>query len=226
MRKIFLIANWKQSGTRKQTLTWLEQIGKEIPLHTEEIHLIVCPPLKGLDLVSQYIEDKSLPIDVGIQDIDTNVFEGEKNTGSMSPGLLVDSATYVIIGHSETRNNYRLADEDVAKKIMVAKNHNFTPIVCISELSQVEKLNKDFSDIVAYEPLFAVGTGVPDSPENVNAMVEKIGAILPKASIIYGGSVDGNNIKGFLATGSLSGILVGNRSLDPSFFLEIIKNAH
>ena len=229
MPKQFLVANWKQSGTRKEAMAWVDTFVRERTLLTDDVKIIVCPPLKALDLVAQAIQDQNLPISVGVQDIYLHVFEGEKNTGGSSPSLLADSATYAILGHSETRINHNLTDDDVAKKVTIAKEYGITPIVCVSELTQAHALQSahpDFNGIVAYEPLFAIGSGNPDTPENANAVAERTKHIFPQAPILYGGSVDGTNVKSFLEQEHIAGVLVGNRSLDGSFFLEIVKNAH
>lgn len=228
MMKI-LVANWKQSGKRNEALAWITTFDRERQLLTGDTQVIVCPPLKALDLVAQAITDKGLSIAVGIQDIDLSIFEGEKNTGEVGLSLLRDSATYAIVGHSETRKNRNLTDEDVAKKVKLAKANNLTPIVCISELDQVTALKNllgDFSNIIAYEPLFAIGTGNPDTPENAETVAKEVTSIFPQTIVLYGGSVDGNNVKGFLQQAHISGVLVGNRSLDGFFFLEIVKHAN
>ena len=229
MTNVILVANWKQSGKRTEALTWIDTFDKERSILSKNVQIIVCPPLKALDLVAEQISAKNLPIDVGIQDIDPIEFEGEKNTGANSPALLTDSANYAIVGHSETRRNFALTDEDITKKVTGAKKNNLIPIVCISTINQVSALKSfhpDFDAIIAYEPLFAIGSGNPDTPENANAVGEKIKEIFSHATVIYGGSVEGGNVKSFLQQSNISGVLVGNRSLDGNFFLEIVKNAH
>lgn len=229
MRKVILVANWKQSGKREEVLTWIEKFDKERSVLSADTQVIVCPPLKALDLVAQTLVDKSLPIAVGLQDVDLPLFEGEKNTGEVGADLLTDSAAYAIVGHSETRKNRSLTDEDVAKKVRLAKANNFTPIVCISELNQVTTLKNllgGFTDILAYEPLFAIGSGNPDTPKNAESVAKQTHAIFPRSTVLYGGSVDGGNVKEFLNQEHISGVLVGNRSLEPAFFLRIVKNAH
>lgn len=228
MRKIILVANWKQSGTKEQALVWVNTVNQKKDLLRTAEQIIVCPPLVLAALVAQAVQEKGLPIAVGAQDIDNRVFEGEKNTGEVGPNLLADCATYVIIGHSETRKNRGLTDENVAQKVALTKKHNLIPIVCVSEIAQAQKLlrfHEDFDGIIAYEPLFAIGSGNPDSPEGANNVASQIKEIFPEVTVLYGGSVDGDNVKGFLNQEHISGVLVGNRSLDPSFFLEIVKNA-
>jgi len=227
--KGIFVANWKQSGKGKEALKWVSEMEQERNLLTEVNKIIiVCPPLKALDLVEQAILKKHLPIAVGVQDIDVNVFKGEKNTGAQSPDFLTDSATHVIIGHSETRRNNKLTDQDVAGKVKVAQNAGLITIVCVEQVNQARKLKEllgDYQGIIAYEPPFAIGTGNAANPQDANMVAMEIKEILPSTTVLYGGSVDGKNIKGFMQQDSISGVLVGNKSLDASFFKAILKNA-
>jgi len=227
--KEFFVANWKQSGTKNEALAWVKEMSQEKSLLQKEGKLIiVCPPLKALDLVEKAILEKELPISVGIQDIDAKVFQGEKNTGAQSPDLLVDSATYVIIGHSETRRNNKLTDQDVVDKVKVAQNASLLTIVCVEEVGQARKLKEilgDYEGIIAYEPPSAIGTGNAANPHDANIVAMEIKEIMPSSAVLYGGSVDGKNIKGFMEQNAISGVLVGNKSLDASFFKDILRNA-
>ncbi len=228
MAKEFFVANLKQSGTREEINAWVSGIDKERGLLTGEKLVIVCPPIKALDLIAQAIQKKGLPIAVGIQDIDSIIFNGEKNTGAQSPTLLADSATYVIIGHSETRRNNRLTDQDVAEKIKVAQSAGLLPIVCVEEVNQASALREllgAYEGIIAYEPPSAIGTGNAANPKDANEVAIAIKEIFPAATVLYGGSVDATNIKGFMQQDSIDGVLVGNKSLDPSFFLGILGSA-
>ena len=222
------VANWKQSGTKREAIAFVKAMQEARNLLTEKKLIIVCPPLKSLDFVEQSIADRQLPIAVGIQDIDVNVFKGEKNTGAQSPELLKDSATYVIVGHSETRRNNNLTDQDVADKVKVALNAGLKPIVCVEEINQARKLKEilgNYEGIVAYEPPSAIGTGNAANPQSANEVAREIKSILPSTRVLYGGSVDGKNIKGFIEQDSIDGVLVGNKSLDASFFTNILENA-
>lgn len=225
--KEIFVANLKQSGKRDEVLAWIQAMNQERGLLTNKL-IIVCPPLKALDLVAQTVRETNLPVAVGIQDISIDVFQGEKNTGAQSPSLLADSATYVIIGHSETRRNNRLTDQDVAEKVKVAKNVGLLPIVCFEKVNQAHELKRllgNYEGIVAYEPPAAIGTGNAANPKDANAVAMEIKKIFPAAIVLYGGSVDSANIKGFIQQDAIGGVLVGNKSLDASFFKDILRNA-
>jgi triosephosphate isomerase len=227
--KEFYVANWKQSGKRGEALKWVLEMGQEKNLLADMNKvIIVCPPLKALDLMEQEILIKQLPIAVGIQDIDVKIFEGEKNTGAQSPALLANSATYVIIGHSETRRNNKLTDQDVVNKVKASQDAGLITIVCVEEVNQAKKLKElfgNYSGIIAYEPPSAIGTGNAASPQDANRVAMKIKEVLPSTVVLYGGSVDGKNIKGFVQQSEIGGVLVGNKSLDASFFKDILRNA-
>lgn len=228
LSKDIYVANWKQSGGREEALAWVREMSQERNLIVGNKLVIVCPPLKALDLVKQTVSEENLPIEVGIQDIDAEVFQGEKNTGAQSPSLLAESATYVIIGHSETRRNNKLTDQDVADKVKVALKAGLLPIVCVEEVNQARKLNEllgNYEGIIAYEPPSAIGTGNAANPEDANAIAMAIKEIFPSTTVLYGGSVDGKNIKGFMQQDAIDGVLVGNKSLDASFFRDILRNA-
>ena len=226
-RGIF-VANWKQSGSREQAVAWVREMGQLRNLLAGNKLIIVCPPLKALDLVVQELREIKLPMQVGMQDVEVKVFEGEKNTGAQSPKLLADTAAYVIIGHSETRRNNKLTDQDVADKIKVAQSVGLLPIVCVEEISQAKKLKEilgAYQGIVAYEPPSAIGTGNAANSQEANAVAMAIKEILPSTTVLYGGSVDSKNIKGFMQQDAISGVLVGNKSLNVSFFQDILRNA-
>ena len=123
------------------------------------------------------------------------------------------------------------------QKIEQSLEYELTPILCVSKLEQVQsskfkvqsyssKLKSyDNSMIVAYEPLFAIGSGVPDTPENADIMAQSIKKELGEIPVLYGGSVTSDNVKSFTSMPHIDGVLVGGASLDPLEFLKIIQNA-
>lgn len=208
-----------------QARAWVNSLAKEIFPLVKGKEIIVLPPFTALSAVSKDLKQLNLPIKIGAQDISR--FEEGKHTGEISAVMVAEFASYVMLGHSERRSQLGETDEIVAEKVRLAKKYNLTPMVCVSEIPQAEALKKlinDFSDLIAYEPVFAIGTGKPDTPDNANEVAGQIKSIFPQARVLYGGSVDGSNAKEFTQQKNLSGVLVGNRSLDPNFFLEILKN--
>lgn len=222
-----LIANWKENGLLDEAKNWISQMSKNKQILNQHAKIVVSPPFTAIQAVSQEIKTEGLSIAIGAQDI--SHFEEGKHTGEISVKMVKELATYVIVGHSERRADFGDTDERVSEKAKLAESYGLKTIVCISAANQVIALKKLFSDfvgIIAYEPLFAIGNGNPDTPENSNAMAGRIKEIFPVVTVIYGGSVDGTNIKSFLEQENLSGALIGHRSLDPNFFLEIVKNAY
>ena len=133
-------------------------------------------------------------------------------------------ADFVLIGHSERRDNFLESNELVTQKIEKALIDGIMPIVCVSELSQFEDTSFDREIIIAYEPISAIGTGNPESPKET----EKFAKELKKRGfqkVLYGGSVDASNVNNYLHLDSISGVLIGGASLNASTFSEVLKNA-
>lgn len=221
------VANWKENGTISQAQDWIKTFAKKRSVLNQGKNVVVCSPFTALSTISEVIKKERLPIAIGAQNV--SHFEEGRYTGEVSARMLAEFASYTIIGHSERRNNFGETDQIVAEKVKLAEKYNITPIVCISELEQVKNMQNfvsNFTDIIAYEPLFAIGSGNPDTPENANMVAEKIKEIFPQVMVLYGGSVDGTNVASFIKQDHISGVLLGNRSLDGNFFLEIVRNAH
>ena len=226
MANKIIVANWKKYGTVEQVRAWIKTIAVQRSLIPTNLVIVICPSVTALASATEFIRNEHLAILVGAQDISR--FEEEKHTGEVPVSQLIDHASYVIIGHSERRNEFNETDEIIKEKVTIAKKYGLKIIVCISDINQVLSFKKympAYSDFIAYEPLSAIGTGNPDTPENADKMATDIAAIYPNAHVIYGGSVDGTNVKSFLNQEHITGVLIGNRSLYPSFFLEVIKNA-
>ncbi len=170
-------------------------------------------------------------------------------TGEISPDMIVDcGATWVILGHSERRATCGETDDDVQRKVEAALRIGLTPIVCVGETANdhaagradqhvVGQTRAAFAGIaahdvarcvVAYEPIWAIGSGMPDSPESANAVMRAIrGSVggLDGARLLYGGSVKPDNIATFVAQPHIDGALVGTASLQPRSFAALLANA-
>jgi triosephosphate isomerase (TIM) len=189
--------------------------------------IVICPPFTLLSDLKAYLLSKVSTIKIGAQDI-SHLDEGAY-TGEVNGRQLIEFAEYVIVGHSERRKNFSENKEVVNLKIKQAFKHGLTPIVCVSDLEQAKALQEvtriNTKLIVSYEPLFAVDSGTADTPENADQMAKKIKDILGEIPVMYGGSVNHNNVNKFSKMFHLSGVLVGKASLDPLEFLQISKNA-
>lgn len=228
MGKKYILANWKANKTEAEAMNWLQNLLSNIDnLLFENNEIIICPPFTLLSNLKSYIIDCKLSFKLGAQDI--SQFEDGSYTGEVTGRMLQGLVDYVIIGHSERRKNFGETDEIVGKKVKIALKYNLIPIICVSELSQTEVLKKFLIDnsnfVILYEPLFAIGSGQADTPEDSNSMAQKIKGILPASLILYGGSVTAENVGTFIVQPLISGVGVGKASLDSGVFLQILENA-
>jgi triosephosphate isomerase len=211
------------------------------------VEQIVCPPFPFLGAVSEAAKGSSLK--VGAQ----NLYWQEKGafTGEVSAAMLADIVEYVIIGHSERRGIFGETDEDVRKKIEAALAAGLKPIVCVGETgaereagqttavlqrqvrAAFDNLDAPASAVVAYEPVWAIGTGVAATIDDADASIGLIRAELAallgvgKANelrILYGGSVSPANIADFVARPDIDGGLVGGASLVAESYVEMVRN--
>jgi len=225
--KPLIVANWKMNPQNLQGAKLLfDSVANGIK-NLKNVEIVICPPfLYILNLKSQILNLK-----LGAQDC----FWEEKGafTGEVSPKMLKDLGwcDYVILGHSERRKYLKETDEMINKKIKAALKSDLTPILCIENISQLKKRTKDLLRkeqkklIIAYEPVFAIGTGKPCTPEKAKEMKTAIKKIIDKdIPIIYGGSVNSQNVTDYIKMAGFQGLLVGGASLNPAEFIKVVKN--
>lgn len=219
----YIIGNWKSNKTEKDVEDWFLVIKKYFDnstLNLFNLEIIICPPNIYLKRVKELRDDNRLPIKIGAQNI--SPFGEGAYTGEINGRMLSEYAQYVIIGHSERRKNFKEDDSLLEEKANQAQTFNLKPIFCLPDEKTFIPQNVK---IIAYEPVFAIGTGKADTPENANKVGEFIKNRKRDSVFIYGGSVTENNIVSFLNAGSIDGVLPGKASLDPHNFWEMIKNA-
>lgn len=212
---MLIIANWKSQKTNADVAQWLKQLHQELP-HT----VIVCPSFVHLSQAKQLIAAEQMNLQLGAQDI--SAYGQGAYTGEVNGTQLREYVSYVIIGHSERRTLLHESDTIVAQKVVQAKKYQLEPIFCIQD---AHTPIPEGVSIVAYEPPNAIGTGTPDTPENAAAVANAVKTTAPHAQVLYGGSVNAENVASFTAKESLDGVLVGGASLDPVQFLKLIHNA-
>jgi triosephosphate isomerase len=171
-------------------------------------------------------ESTSLPVLLGAQDV--SPFPEGAYTGAIAATQLKNLVDYVIIGHSERRSHFAESEELIQQKVTMAKEVGLHVILCVQD---AQGTVYEGVDVVAYEPVSAIGTGNPDSPENVTSVLQAIHERYPSVRLLYGGSVDKNSIHTFTKIPVLDGFLVGGASLEPESFLHLIaacdtRNSH
>ncbi len=224
MKKLFVVGNWKANKTRKQAEEWIATFNGyklDIP---DFVTVILCPAYHHLDLFLS----RPLPISLGVQDI--SPFPAGAYTGEIAATMVERIVHFVMVGHSERRKYFKESDEIVARKVEEAMSASIRPIVCVSELAQAANLMRltpmfPETGILLYEPLFAIGSGSADTPENANATAEKLHDVVGDVPILYGGSVSPENVQGFFQQKYLHGIGAGGASLDPEKFYRLIEAA-
>ncbi|HDH04800.1 MAG TPA: triose-phosphate isomerase [Nitrospirae bacterium] len=245
MRKPYIAANWKMHKTIEETE---EFINAFLPMVRDitDVDILVAPPFTSLAAASRLL--KSSNVILGAQ----NVYYEEKGayTGEVSPGMLLSAGcSCVIIGHSERRQYFSETDEIVNKKIKTAMNNNLEVILCIGESLDEREENRTFEILdtqlagslrdlslegitIAYEPVWAIGTGKTATKEQANEAHTYIREWLRKnkdgadsVRIQYGGSVKPDNIESLMSEPEVDGALVGGASLKPDSFAGIVTGA-
>lgn len=244
-RKPVIAGNWKMNTTPAEGLALAQAVAEGCKEHSG-VDVIICPPFTGLSDVSQAVAGTA--VKVGAQNVsaeDSGAFTGEVSV-SMLNGLV----THVIVGHSERRALYCETDEAVAAKSVTAHAAGLTPIVCVGEDLETRQAKQAASAVrgqlkaslagysgweslvVAYEPVWAIGTGEAASPQQAQEIIGEIRLELEalagaeaaaKIRILYGGSVNANNIGPFVDRPDIDGALVGGASLKPEEFSRIVE---
>lgn len=218
MKDLYIVANWKANKTTTEALEWLAGMSSGLADISSK-KIIVCSPFISVATVSEFVKSNNLPIEVGAQDV--SAFPLGAYTGEVPAALAAKHARYSIIGHSERRQNLGENDEVLQTKVKNAQGARIEPIFCIQNENTPVPAGVR---IVAYEPIEAIGTGNPDTPEDAErvarAVKEKNGQV---EHVLYGGSVTSENVSSFTKMDNISGVLVGGASLDPEEFSSIIK---
>lgn len=247
MRRPLIAANWKMYKTSDETKQFIDRF-VHLVKDIKDRDIVLCPPFTSLYLASQLLKDTNIKL--GAQ----NMYTEEKGafTGEISPIMLKDlNCEYVILGHSERRKYFNETDEFINKKVLSALNYGLTPIVCVGETLQEREENKTFEVleyqvrhslanlkdeqpqkiVIAYEPVWAIGTGknaTPQQAEEAQSFIrEKYSQMYGKENaqkirILYGGSIKPENFKEIMAQENVDGGLVGGASLDPESFSKIV----
>jgi len=183
------------------------------PIPVTKNKVIVCPPFTSLHTFKDH------NIILGAQNVHQS--PNGAHTGEVSALMLVEAGVkYVIIGHSERRTQFGETNEVIAQKVNTSLSAGLIPILCISELSELENIGGNI--IIAYEPIWAIGTGKTPTLDEIQSMHTKIKSTL-NVPVLYGGSVTDQNAHDILAIQNVDGVLVGGASLNAEKFLSIVQ---
>ncbi|GIO55916.1 triose-phosphate isomerase [Paenibacillus cineris] len=249
MRTPIIAGNWKMFKTVPEAKTFIEEVkGKA---EVEGVESVICAPFTNLPALVEAVKGTSIKI--GAQNLhfeDNGAFTGEIS-GMMLKDLGVD---YVIIGHSERRQYFAETDETVNKKVQAAFRHDLTPIVCVGEKLEEREAGqtKDVCKVqteaafqglsaeqaaqvvIAYEPIWAIGTGKSSTAQDANEVISYIRSLVEglygkevadQVRIQYGGSVKPENVKEYMGQSDIDGALVGGASLQPASFIQLVEGA-
>lgn len=241
-----LVGNWKMHTTLSEAVALARAIRSQLddPAH---VLTVLCPPFVSLSAVAQVLQGSTIAL--GAQ----NMHYESKGafTGEVSPAMLKGLCQFVILGHSERRRLFGESDETVNRKVKAALQWNLRPILCVGETlqerqagqavevvrRQVERGLDGVADchgiVIAYEPVWAIGTGIPATPEVAQEMMVE-GVLRALASLfgehdalevplLYGGSVSPDNLEGFVCQPAIHGALVGGASLQADAFCRMVR---
>ncbi|UOF91252.1 triose-phosphate isomerase [Fodinisporobacter ferrooxydans] len=249
-RTPFIAGNWKMHKTHAEAAAFIAA-AKESLAATQTVEYAICAPFTALQAVADAA--KGTAIQVGAQ----NMYFAEKGayTGEVAPGMLQAlGCAYVILGHSERRQYFHETDDMINKKVLAALAHGLKPILCVGEDLEQRERNltnevvavqtedglkgvtaEQLADVViAYEPIWAIGTGRSSTAEDANAVIGHIRQVLARkfgneaagtVRIQYGGSVKPENIATFMAQPEIDGALVGGASLEADSFVALVQGA-
>jgi len=248
LRKRIIAGNWKMNKTKSEALTFVATTKNSVPA-SSTVEAVICAPALFLDAL--VTETAGTDLKIGAQTM--HFADNGAYTGEISPIALKDlKVDYVIIGHSERREMFNETDETVNQKVQAAFAHGLIPIMCCGETleeresgqtnavvgSQVEKGLAGLTEeqvkatVIAYEPIWAIGTGKSSSAGEANETCAYIRSVVKEqfsgvaaeaVRIQYGGSVKPENIAEYLGQSDIDGALVGGASLDPQSFLQLVE---
>lgn len=251
-RKPLIAGNWKMFKTHLDAIRLVQGLAHELAAHDfSKVEVVVCPPFTALRTVQTLIDSDRYEFGLGAQNMH---FESEGAfTGEVAPGMLKSlDVDYVILGHSERRELFGETDDGVNAKVKAAFGNELTPIVCVGETeseresgateSKVEgqvfaalqgvKPDNAVRMVIAYEPIWAIGTGKTATPDDAQATIAFIRKVVAQAAgqeiadairILYGGSVKSGNAAALMGQTDIDGALVGGASLEAQEFAAIVK---
>lgn len=252
-RRAMIAGNWKMHKTAGEAAILVQNLEDLVSEHGDSVDIVVCPPFTALKSVSTVIELDRLQLGLGAQNVH---WESDGAfTGEISPRMLADlRCDFCIVGHSERREMFGETDESVNKKVKALFRADIVPIVCVGEtlatreagdtekyvrsqvLAGIDGISAEEASrvVIAYEPIWAIGTGRTPTPEGANDVARTIRATVGamfgqpaamRCRVLYGGSVKPENAALFLCEPDIDGALIGGASLDVASFSGIVAAA-
>lgn len=248
--KTLIVGNWKMNLTTHEASLYLDTLSRLVKTH-RDVEVVIAPSILSLQSLALQADRRQFKL--AVQNLywrDSGAF-----TGEVSAAQLHGMVEYAIVGHSERRHIFHESDKDVRAKVQAAIRNNIKPILCIGETAH-ERANGETHDvlhdqlvgglanitseelervIVAYEPVWAIGTGDNAMPSDVKSAVKTIRSQIKhlygkeaaeSVAVLYGGSVKANSAASYLATDGVDGLLIGGASLETAGFVSIIEQAH
>ena len=216
-KNIWIIANWKSHKNVAEALEWVGLVGPSIPDH-DNLKVAVCAPFSDLTEIKKAVRIGGFRLLVGCQDL--SPFPEGAYTGEETASILREVVELAILGHSERRRDFAETDDLVREKVAQARQSNIMPLVCVQS---ADTPIPEGVKLVAYEPIFAIGTGKPDTPASANEVASKLKSKYGEdLEVLYGGSLTADNVGAFLAQEQISGLLIGGDSLKAEDFIEIL----
>lgn len=223
MKPTFIIGNWKSLKTTTEANAWFdkaEELLKNDPI-AEHKTVVISVPFTLLPLAKERVAKANLKIFVGAQDV--SPYDAGAYTGGVNVQQVGEFATHVLIGHSERRQFFGETPQLLEEKVKRVGQTAITPIFLVRSLNDAIPLGVT---IVGYEPVEAIGSGRPDTPENANNMAKQIKERYPFVEyVLYGGSVTAENVAQFTQCEYLNGVVPGRASLAPEGFFALVHNA-
>jgi triosephosphate isomerase (TIM) len=251
-RKPLIAGNWKMNLDHQQAIALVQKLAwtlKDVNHDYDKVEVAVFPPFTDLRSVQTLLDADKLQLVLGAQDLSKH--ESGAYTGEISGQFLKKlDVKYVLVGHSERRTLHNEDDETIQAKVASAFKNNLVPVICVGEtleqleeqgaaavpIAQLQKAlegHKELGEfVVAYEPVWAIGTGKVATSEQAAEVAKKLRAAIAELAseevaqatrILYGGSVKSANVAGFLASDEVDGVLVGGASLDVAEFTGICR---
>lgn len=250
MVKKLIVANWKMNLSVGQASLFLHKLQQDAPAH-RNVEAVLCPSMLALQPLSLQVERRKFKL--GAQ----NCYYRDEGayTGEVSASMLRNLVDYVIVGHSERRHIFGETDRIITQKVQAVLRNNMQPILCVGETHNDRVENETLSVlhgqvsaglanvvsdeieriVIAYEPVWAIGTGefapVADVAKAVDIIRKQVKALFgaeaaQKVRVLYGGSVDSANAAAYLSADGIDGLLIGGASLKAKVFAKIIEDAH